>query len=408
MPEDPILIVDGHTHITNRVYWESIDPWRPQATGFDYARAYDAGVRMVIENIAPYGYNNFNYTPKQVLRLIETFHRVLEQHRDRMGIVLNAGDARKIMAAGKMAVLLSVESGFDHEGDFDVLRSLFRLGLRGVQFATQTCFNAFADSSIGGPGVWGGINSRGHELVRLMNELGILIDLTHASRETQVQVIAASATPVVASHVGMEAVSGDGTTGDLMSDEVLRALSAKGGLVGVIGVSTNLSKRYRDWARANPSKLRGGSAAIQKMVGFDSPLIPRALMHGEYGAWLDSEMRGLHLATFAPWQDPPESAEVIATADDWASHVLHVLRTVGPEHVGIGLDMAGARSFVPKDATGYPDLIAALERITDEKNLRLIAGENWLRLVDQVLPGAARIERRITPVLVDDMKRKQA
>lgn len=402
MPEDPILIVDGHTHITNRVYWEKIDPWKPQAFGFDYARAYDAGVRVVIENVSPYGYNNFNYTPKQVLRLIETFHRVLEQHSDRMGIVLRAGDARKIVASGKMAVVLSVESGFDHEGDLDVLRSLFRLGLRGVQFATQTCCNAFADSSIGGPGVWSGINSRGHELVELMNELGILIDLTHASQEAQAQVIAASEAPVVASHVAMEAVSGDGTPGEIVSDEVLRALSTKGGMVGIIGVSTSLSKRYRDWARANPSKLQGGPAALQKMVMFDSPLIPRALMHGEYGAWLDSEMLGVHLATFAPWQDPPESAEVIPTTDDWASHVAHVLNTVGPEHVGIGLDMGGPRSCVPKDATGYPDLTAALRRITDDKNLRLIAGENWLKVLDRVLPGAARVERNVSPDLAAD------
>lgn len=392
MSEDPILIVDGHTHITNRVYWENIDPWKPQAIGFDYARAYDAGVRMVIENIAPYGYNNFNYTPKQVLRLIEIFHRVLEKHSDRMGIVLNAGNARETVAAGKMAVLLSVESGFDHEGDLEVLRSLFRLGLRGVQFATQTCFNAFADSSIGGPGIWGGINSRGHALVRLMNELGILIDLTHASQETQVQVIAASEAPVVISHVAMEAVSGDGSPDELLSDEVLRALSAKGGMVGIIGVSARISKRYRDWVRANPSKLRGSSTWIQKMVGFDSPLGPRALMHGEYGAWLDSQMRDVHLALFTPWQDEPESTHVIPTADEWALHVAHVISAVGPEHVGIGLDMAGPRSFVPRDATGYPDLIAALERITDERNVRLIAGENWLRVLDRVLPQHGGIE----------------
>ena len=346
-------------------------------------------MRVVIENISPYGYNNFNYTPKQVLRLIETFHRVLEEHSDRMGLVLHAGDAARVVAAGKLAVVLSVESGFDHEGDLDVLRSLFRLGLRSVQFATQTSFNAFSDSSVGGPGVWGGINSRGHQLVELMNELGILIDVTHASREAQVQVIAASEAPVVASHVAMESVSGDGTAHDLMSDEVLMALSAKGGMVGIIGVSTSLSKRYRDWARANPSKLRGGPAALQKMVGFDSPIIPHALMHGEYGAWLDTQMLDVHLATFRPWQDPPESASVIPTADEWASHVAHVIRTVGPDHVGVGLDMGGPRSFVPKDATGYPDLIAALARITDDKNLRLIAGENWLRVIDQVLPGTA-------------------
>lgn len=405
MAEDSILIVDGHTHVTNRVYWEKIDPWEPQPFGFDYARAYDAGVRVVIENIAAYGYNNFNYTPKQVLRLIEIFHRVLERHDDRMGIVLRAGDAKKIVASGKMAVVLSVESGFDHEGDLDVLRSLSRLGLRGVQFATQTCCNAFADSSIGGPGIWGGINAQGHALVELMNELGILIDLTHASQETQLQVIAASSAPVVASHVAMEAVSGDGTPNELMSDEVLNALSQKGGMVGIIGVSTRISKRYRGWAQANSSKLHGATEALQKMVGFDSPVMPHALMHGEYGAWLDSQMRDVHLANFTPWNDDPESADVIPTADEWAAHVAHVLRTVGPEHVGIGLDTGGPRSSVLKDATGYPDLIAALGRITDEKNLRLIAGENWLRVLDRVLPGTVRIEPGVTAILEGSMLR---
>jgi hypothetical protein len=64
--------VDGHVHITNRVYWENIDPWERQPFGFDYARASASGVNVIIENVAPYRYANFNYTPRQTLRLIET------------------------------------------------------------------------------------------------------------------------------------------------------------------------------------------------------------------------------------------------------------------------------------------------------------------------------------------------
>lgn len=88
----PPVIVDGHTHIFNRVYWKHNDLWQPQPFGFDFARA-----------------------PKQTLRL------------------------------------LGVESGFDHEGDLDVLRAFYRLGVRAVQLATQACFNAFADAEIDGP-----------------------------------------------------------------------------------------------------------------------------------------------------------------------------------------------------------------------------------------------------------------
>lgn len=199
--------MDGHVHITNRVYWEGLDPWQPQPFGFDYARAKSAGVGVVIENVGTYGYANFNYTPKQTLRLIEAFHRTLEQHDDVMGLALTAADARRLAAEGRLAVFLGIESGFDHEGDPDVLRALHRLGLRVVQFATQSCYNSFADAEAGGPPTWHGLNGHGRALVATMNELGILIDITHGTPQTQAQLIAASQASVVASHIGLEAVS---------------------------------------------------------------------------------------------------------------------------------------------------------------------------------------------------------
>ena len=116
----PTLLMDGHVHITNRVYWEGIDPWKPQRTGdWDYARARQAGVNVVVENIAPYGYNTYNTNVKQVGRLVETFHRVLEANRDKMELALTAADVRRIVASGKLTVILSIESGFDQEGDLD-------------------------------------------------------------------------------------------------------------------------------------------------------------------------------------------------------------------------------------------------------------------------------------------------
>ena len=87
-PAAPPLLMDGHVHITNRVYWERIDPWQPHDGGWDYARARAAGVNCIIDNIGTYGYWNYNYTPKQALRLIETFHRFAESHADKMGVAL--------------------------------------------------------------------------------------------------------------------------------------------------------------------------------------------------------------------------------------------------------------------------------------------------------------------------------
>ena len=92
----PLLLVDGHVHITGRVYWEGIDPWKPQPIGdWDYARARQSGVNVVIENIAPYGYNSYNTTVKQVGRLIETFHRTLAANSDLMELALTSSDVRR-------------------------------------------------------------------------------------------------------------------------------------------------------------------------------------------------------------------------------------------------------------------------------------------------------------------------
>jgi membrane dipeptidase len=84
----------------------------------------------------------------------------------------------------------------------------------------------------------------------------------------------------------------------------------------------------------------------------------------------------------------------VPTPDDWAAHARHVIDTVGPDHVGIGLDLVGGRSCVPKDASGYPDLIAALERITSADNVAKIAGQNWLRALEEAGQPQARPARR--------------
>ena len=387
MPTDPAelpLIVDGHVHITNRVYWEGLDPWQPQPFGFDYARARAAGVKVIVENVGTYGYANFNYTPKQVLRLIEAFHRTAEEHQDVMGVAVSGADARRLAAEGKIAVFLGVEAGFDHEGDPDVLRALYRLGLRVVQFSTQTCFNAFADAEVDGPQAWRGINDRGRDLVAVMNELGILIDITHATPAAQAQIIAASEAPVVASHIALRAVSGGlGPGTGMLSDEILQALAAKGGMVGIIGAASAISPRYRHWLADHPDEAASHGVAAAGLANFISPMTRAPLDHGEFGAWLDESMRARHLAAFATLPGAGQATGPQPTPDEWAAHVAHVSATAGPDHVGLGLDLAAAHHpNVIDSASGYPRLITALRRITSEENVHKIAGGNWLRVLD--------------------------
>jgi membrane dipeptidase len=285
---DPVeIVMDGHVHITNRIYWEGIDPWIPTKQGWDFARARSAGVNCIIDNIGPYGYWNYNYTPKQALRLIDTLLRFSEAHADKMAIALSPADARRIVGSGRMAVFIGCESGFDHEGDPDVLDAFYRLGLRTVQFATQTGFNAFSDSALaatqGGekPDHFGGINDHGRKLVAQMNELGILIDIAHGTEAVQAQLIQSSRAPVVASHETVKAVSGAG-----LSDDVLKALANKGGVVGIHGAAAVVGKRYRQWMASNPA----GAANSGKAVSGISHLSRgrRATMASSSNAWTGS------------------------------------------------------------------------------------------------------------------------
>ena len=375
----PFILMDGHVHITNRIYWEKIDPWQPTERGWDFARARAAGVNCIIENLGTYGYWNYNYTPKQTLRLIETFHRFAETHADKMGVARTVAEARAIVASGRMAVFLGIESGFDHEGDPDVLAAFYRLGLRSIQFATQSGFNAFSDSALaptqGGQTSdhYHGINERGRALVRGMNELGILIDITHGTEAVHLQLIEASRAPVVASHDVIRAVSGVG-----LSDAVLKALAAKDGLVGIHGGAAVVSKRYRKWMAENPAGAANAARAVTAMVGF-APSAPRPPGdRGDYIAKMDEEFADRWKGLDA-WREDPGAA--LPTAEEWAEQVDYVINTVGADHVALGLDLVAGRSAVPQTPSGYPDLLAQLRRITSEDNVRKIAGANWLRVL---------------------------
>lgn len=377
----PEIIMDGHVHITNRIYWEGIDPWTPTKQGWDFARARAAGVNCIIDNLGPYGYWSYNYTPKQFLRLMDTLLRFSDKHSDKMAIALSPDDARRIVGSGRMAVFIGCESGFDHEGDADVLDAFYRLGLRSVQFTTQSGFNSYSDSALapfqGGekPDHFNGINDQGRKLVTQMNSLGILIDIAHATDAAQNQLIQASRAPVVASHETIKAVSGAG-----LSDDVVKALAAKGGLVGIHGGAAVVSKRYRQWMASNPDGAKNASKAVFGMLSYHPSVTRPPGDHGEFIARMDSEFRE-KWKELAEWKEDPSA--VLPTVDEYVAHIEYVIKLVGADHVAIGLDMVNGRTSIPADPTGYTDLIAAIRKLTTPENARKILGENWMRVFGQ-------------------------
>jgi membrane dipeptidase len=377
-PASQALLVEGHAHITNRVYWEGIDPWKPQSVGQSYARARAAGVNVLIDNISPYGYERYDLTVKQVGRLIETFYRVLEANRDKMELALSAVDVRRIVASGKMAVILGIEAGFDQDGDLDILRLWHRLGVRLIQFSSHIT-NSYSDAftSASGETKWSGINERGLRLVAEMNRLGIIIDITHSTEEAQRQIISASRAPVVVSHVGVQALCNNPAN---FSDDLLRALAAKGGLIGIKAKAENISQHYFDWQRTHPPSRRNGLTVNEMIQPKLSLLMSPDRDYGAYIDAADSKIRELWREAYAQtWQDDPEGEALVPTADEWAEHVQHAIAIAGPANVGIGLDAGPTSLLKDFNNSSYRLLVEALRKRNAPAG---VLGDNWVRVMD--------------------------
>jgi membrane dipeptidase len=369
------LVVAGHEHITNRVYFEGIDPWKPVDVGvWDYARARQGGVDVVIENIwADDAYNRYNATPKQVMRLLETFFTVLDRNRHRMELAYTPADAERIATGGKMAVVLGLEAGWDFEGDLDLLRLLHRFGLRLAQFTSHDVTNTYVDA-VGGVRKWNGINEQGRDIIREMNRLGVVIDISHASDESQRQIIETSAAPVTSSHQGLRHFVDSPRT---MPDETLRALARKGGVLGLHSSGAQISPSYNAWLRG---KRMPGNGPL--------PLLTRSADEdfGTYLSQLDAAVKERWLERYArPWKEQVPNEAPLPTIEEWVEQVDYVISLVGEDHVAMGFDMSrGGGYFRDFDATKYPLITEALlKRGYSQSRIRKILGGNWLRLFAQ-------------------------
>ena len=378
------IVVDGHVHITNSVFNQGIDPWKVQPTGtFDYARAQQGGLDVVIENLyVDDRYTSYNYTVKQACRLIETFYRVLDANRDKMELALSSADVRRIVGGGRMAVVLALEGGFDTEGDLDVLRLFYRLGVRMVQLTNHDTSNVIADAYVPGEQKWKGISDHGRTVIQEMNRLGIVIDISHASAAAKLQSIQAGRAPVVTSHNGLTHFAN--FVGNL-SDETLKEFAAKGGLIGLHSAGWIISQKPNDWSRAHwyypPSR------PVSKSASFRPPEVD----YGDFIAKLDAEMRDWWTLTWGygrPWREIQKQAieegAPLPTVEEWAEQIDYIIRLTGPDHAGLGLDlMSGGNWLRDFDATSYPPLTEALvAKGYPYTVIRKILGENWLRILD--------------------------
>jgi membrane dipeptidase len=294
---------------------------------------------------------------RRTLQLRDAMQQVLDSHPDKIELAYSASDIVRIHRRGRIAALLTIESGHAIADDLAVLRMFYRLGVRSM---TLVHFrnNNWADSSTDQPR-HNGLTEFGKDVVREMNRLGMIVDISHVSDKTFYDTLAVTTKPVIASHSSCRALSDFPRN---MTDDMLRALARNGGVIGI-----NFGGGFLNQKDADEYKKRIAEQG--------------ALQPSGTGPQLDSFARQEFLSGYL------QMKPTAATLSDVVAHIDHVVKIAGIDHVGIGSDFDGISS-VPaglEDVSKMPYLTAALlQRGYKASDIKKILGGNHLRVLRAV------------------------
>jgi len=368
---DAAFVFDGHVHVVNRQFYHGGDIGQRVPDGqFDLPRAKEGGIdAMFFTLFVTEDYYPQRMESKQVLRLIDLALSQLERNRDSIELALNASAIQRINQRGKIAAVLDLEGGFDLDGDLGVLRNLYRLGLRSAQLPAHNWANNFAEPCCA-PSKFKGLNERGRAVVREMNRLGMVINVSHASDATIEQTVDLSTAPVVATHHGMRALNNIPRN---MPDELMRKIAAKGGVIGFhIGNEFHNIKAF-EWRTKRAGKPFWDTTEIAKREAFpgieeiDKKVAPQF------------PMVGLNM---------PD--DVIFGVDDWIGVIEKAIAIAGEDHVALGSDFDGGPTLPRgmRDISDLPMLTdSMLRRGWNEQRIRKFLGGNLLRVFRQITAG---------------------
>ena len=295
------------------------------------------------------------------LEQIDIVHRMVARYPARLEMASTAADVRRIQKAGRIASLIGIEGGHQIGNSPAALRQFHALGARYMTL-THSKNNDWADSATDDP-VHGGLTPFGRGVVREMNRLGMIVDLSHVSPATMRDAIAETKAPVIFSHSNARALMDHARN---VPDDVLGLLPANGGVVMVNFYPGFLSEAYR-------RRMAGRSAEEARLANLYSGQPERR--KAALDAWDSAH--------------PPVEGTLAEVAD----HIEHVRKIAGVDHVGIGSDFDGIDGAAPKGLEGvdtYPALLAELARRGwSDADLAKLAGGNVLRVMERVERVAA-------------------
>jgi membrane dipeptidase len=304
---------------------------------------------------------------------VDAVYRLAAAYPDDLAMAYTADDVERAIAGGRIASLLGIEGGHSLATSLGVLRCFARLGVRYVTL-THNNNTSWADSAAEEPAV-DGLNDVGRAIVREMQRIGVLVDLSHVAPATMHAALDVAFAPVIFSHSSARAVTDHRRN---VPDEVLTRLRDNGGVVQITFVPPFVSDEVVAWNRA--------ADAERHRLGLPAEVDPwpRAPHPGEDPLAVVASLPPpvAEEKLFTPWltANPRPAATVAQVAD----HVEHARAVAGPDHIGLGGDFDGT-DHLPvglEDVSGYPRLLAELAgRGWSEPDLEKLTGRNMLRVL---------------------------
>jgi membrane dipeptidase len=367
------IVVDTHDDTTQRLFSNDFDLGQRNPSGhIDIPRMREGGLGAIFFSIWIDGRTMGAPAIQKALDQIDAVQQNVRKYSRDLALARTADDVRRAHEQGRIAVLMGIEGGHMLGNDIRMVRIYSDLGVR---YMTLSHFynDEWADSSTDKP-AHNGLTDYGKQIVTEMNRQGMLVDISHVSDKTFYDALAISKAPLIASHSSCRALVNHPRD---MSDDMIKALAAKGGVIQINYEKSFIDQGYKDAA----DKVSGGVVAtmdqLKKECGDDEACIGKKMGEEEKKATAEGKL-------------PHVSWERIV------DHIDHAVKLVGADHVGLGSDFDGAN--MPEgmeDVTHIPQITGALlKKGYSEADVRKILGENTLR----VLAAAEKVSREMQSV----------
>ncbi len=363
------IVVDTHADTPQRMLDEDFDlDHRNSAGAIDIPRMREGGLDATFQSIWVNVKTQGAPAVERALKLIDAVREQARRHPDKLVLATTVEDIRRAKRQGKIALLMGLEGGHMIENDLRLLRTYHALGVRYMTL-THSNNTDWADSSTDTP-THNGLTDFGKTVVREMNRLGMMVDISHVSDKTFYDAIAISKAPLIASHSSCRALDDHPRN---MSDDMIRALAKNGGVIHINFHAGFLNQKYLEESRKHPDEYRKRRDEVDAMYASDSK--KRA-----------EELRRLALEERRTLPKVPWT--------DIVDHIDYVVKLVGVNHVGLGSDFDGAD--MPEgmeDASRLPQITEELlRRRYNDADIKKILGGNLLRVMGEV-EKVAGVER---------------